>query len=172
MMKKLVIGVLTVATVLGGIGVINHGYAAEGNKSVSQSKKVIGMEKAKKIALKKVNGTIESIELDGRVYEVDVDKGHKEYDIDINAYTGEIVRFKEDQRDYDDDDDYVTSNEPIIKEEEAVAIAKREVNGEVKEINLDTDDGHYEYEIELRTGRDDVEVTIDAVTGAVLEIDN
>ncbi|MED4464463.1 PepSY domain-containing protein [Metabacillus fastidiosus] len=177
-MKKIMVGALAVTVVLGGVGLINHGYAQEKTEKVNtsvQSKQLISIEEAKAKALEKVAGEIESIELDDNVYEVDVNKGNKEYDIDIYAYTGEIVKFKQDNRDNDDDDDDIRadlSNQAIITVEKAVKIAQGEIKGEVIETNLDEDDGRYEYEIELRTNKGDVDVTIDAVTGKVLEIDN
>jgi uncharacterized membrane protein YkoI len=55
----------------------------------------ISYEEAKKIALNRFNGTIEEIELDeddGRlIYEVEIVSGNRDADMEIDAYTGEIL---------------------------------------------------------------------------------
>ena len=57
--------------------------------------------------------------------------------------------------DDDDDDDHevhasAATKGSLISEKEAIAIAKKNIPGEVVEIELDEDDGRYEYEIELK----------------------
>lgn len=66
------------------------------NQEKSHTKKaVISIEEAKQIALAEFPGKIEDIELDtedGRlIYEVEIEQGNKEADIEIDAYTGEII---------------------------------------------------------------------------------
>lgn len=56
---------------------------------------IISIEEAKRIALGAFSGEIDDIELDtedGRlIYEVEVERGDKEAEIEIDAYTGEII---------------------------------------------------------------------------------
>ena len=63
-------------------------------KSVNKQK-LISKEQAKKIALSKFNGKFEEIELDkddGRLkYEIEMKNGNQEAEIEIDAYTGEIL---------------------------------------------------------------------------------
>lgn len=63
-------------------------------KSVNKQK-LISKEQAKKIALSKFNGKFEEIELDkddGRLkYEIELKNGNQEAEIEIDAYTGEIL---------------------------------------------------------------------------------
>lgn len=64
----------------------------------------IGIEKAKQIALSKVpGGTVVKVKLDKddgiAVYEVEIIKGYYEYEIEIDARTGEILKI---EKDYDD----------------------------------------------------------------------
>jgi uncharacterized membrane protein YkoI len=54
----------------------------------------ITSEQAKKIALAKVNGTIVDFELDDDEYEVEIHAEGKEYEMIIDAYTGEITEFE------------------------------------------------------------------------------
>jgi uncharacterized membrane protein YkoI len=60
---------------------------------------------------------------------------------------------------------------PILKEA-AIEIALNEinVNGTIKEIELDDDDGRLYYEIELYTDTHEIDMEIDAYTGEVLSI--
>ena len=175
-MKKLVIGSLTAALVIsGGIGIA---LADDDNLNLSktQSEKLIGIEKAKEVALKEAKGTIESVELEknngNTFYDVDIDgEKSKEYEVRVDAYTAKVLNVREDNNDQDDDDerDNVASNTKLITEAKAIEIAQNQTKGTLSEIKLDSDDGRYEYEIELRTAKGKVEFTIDASTGEILE---
>ena len=54
------------------------------------------MMKLKKIALQKVDGVVEEIELEKEantaVYEVDIEKDNIDYDLHIDAYSGESTQ--------------------------------------------------------------------------------
>jgi uncharacterized membrane protein YkoI len=60
----------------------------------------------------------------------------------------------------------------LISEKEAIVIAKKNITGEVVEIELDEDDGRYEYEMELKTSNGEADITIDANSGKVVELEN
>ncbi|MGM7721446.1 PepSY domain-containing protein [Metabacillus sp. Hm71] len=175
-MKKIVTMTLAAAVVLGGSLAINHGYAQEDSQKASQAKELIGIEKAKEAALAKVKGTVESVELEKdfskTYYEVDIDQDQKDFDIDVDAYTAEILKVDENRDDDDDDDELqAAAATDIISEKEAIEIAKKHVTGEVVEISLDEDDGRYEYDLELKTKDGKAELTIDAVTEKVTELE-
>ncbi len=57
--------------------------------------KAQAMEKA----LTKAKGTVTKVKLDDGVYEIEIIDGQFEYEIDINASTGEIVKFEQDIED-------------------------------------------------------------------------
>lgn len=69
----------------------------ENNKTqqAEQKNTVISEQEARKIALKEFSGTIDDIELDeedGRlIYEIEIEKGEQEAEIEIDAHTGEII---------------------------------------------------------------------------------
>ncbi|WP_404451182.1 PepSY domain-containing protein [Virgibacillus necropolis] len=83
----------------------------------STKKAVIEANKAEKIALKEFDGKITSIELDeddGRLtYEIEIHNAKKEADIEIDAYTGEVmvVSIEQDDNDDDGEDDNDDKNE-------------------------------------------------------------
>ncbi|WP_282242454.1 PepSY domain-containing protein [Psychrobacillus sp. NEAU-3TGS] len=178
-MKKLFIGSLaTTLLVSGAIGL--HAYAQEDNGKLenkqlaSISKSPITEQEAIVIAQKQVDGEVTRIKLDsddGRYeYEVDLQNDDGEYDIKIDATTGKVL-----EQEWDAFDNKAvaktSANQTLITQKEAIAIAKKQVNGEVTEIELDKDDNRYEYEIELRTNKGEADITIDASTGKVLELD-
>lgn len=70
----------------------------QGNEKEPESdskKAVISTKEAGEIALKEFSGEIDEIELeeeDGRlIYEVEIERGEQEAEIEIDAYTGEII---------------------------------------------------------------------------------
>lgn len=168
-MKKLITLSLATVVVLGGAVAINHSYAQEKIEN-------IGIQKAKEVALNKVDGVVEGIELENRngqpVYEVEIDKGQKDFDLYIDATTGKVNNVQE----KDDDDDDINaaniSNSSFITEKEAIELAKTKINGELIEIDFDEDDGRYVYDLEFTTATGEAEITIDAKTKDVLEFEN
>lgn len=172
-MKKLITFSLAAVVVLGGAVAINHSYAQENDGN-------IGIDKAKEVALKKVDGVVESVELENQfgkpVYEVEIEKDQKDYDLYIDATTATINKVEEKVDDDDHDDDNInatnTSNKTLITEKEAIEIAKTKIDGELVEIEFDEDDGRYEYDMEFKTSSGEAEITIDAETKEVLEFEN
>ncbi|WP_082631322.1 PepSY domain-containing protein [Gracilibacillus massiliensis] len=77
-------------------------------QSNSDSKTLITKEEAKSIALSEYEGTITEFELDEddgqKYYEVEIRTPKAEVEIEINAYTGEIISISKDDLDDDDDD--------------------------------------------------------------------
>jgi len=184
MMKgKILIGFVCTAVVLGGSFAAVSAKNQDNRVDDQNKKEFITLEEAETIALKEVNGAVESIDLETKVgksyYEVEIEKDYMDYDIYIDAVTGEPYSIKQDDKDFDDDydDDSVVkadgknSADTVISETEAAAIAEKAVNGKVFEIEKEHDDGILKYQIELRTDRGEAEVDIDAHTGKIIEIE-
>ncbi len=137
---------------------------------------LLSLEEAKEKALAQFEGVVESIELErenGRmVYDIDIDNGSEDVDLDMDAVTGEVLRSKTDWDDDDDDDrDDVRPADNLLTKQEALDIATAEFNGKLEEIELDDDDGRVIYEIELKNGDREAEFDIDAVTGEILDME-
>lgn len=106
------------------------------------------------------------------VYDVEFYSNGKEYDYEIAASNGEILS-------YDYDVEYYTpsaSTGQTITVEKAKEIALSNAGLSASQVTftkakLDWDDGRQEYEVEFRQGRTEYEYTIDAITGAILEVD-
>ncbi|RJG21716.1 PepSY domain-containing protein [Paenibacillus thiaminolyticus] len=64
-------------------------------------------------------------------------------------------------------------SEQLITSKQAEEIALREVNGDIRSVELKKENGRMVFEVEIRTadGRDDNEVTLDAVSGKVLQVE-
>ncbi|WP_212919368.1 PepSY domain-containing protein [Ornithinibacillus bavariensis] len=169
--KKLLIGALTFGLIATGVTVATAG--TDKVKEDMAENALISIKDAEKIALKKVNGKIKSIELDDEngnpFYEIEVEQKDKEYEIYIDAYTGDIVHMNED---IEDDSEDVEMNQAIasnlISELQAIDIAESVMDGTVTEMELDKSNGQYVYEMELKTDNGQVEIEIDAITGEIL----
>ncbi|MDG0872297.1 PepSY domain-containing protein [Paenibacillus thiaminolyticus] len=61
----------------------------------------------------------------------------------------------------------------LLTSKQAEEIALREVNGDIRSVELKKETGRMVFEVEIRTadGRDDNEVTLDAVSGKVLQVE-
>ena len=68
------------------------------NQKTTTSNQLISMDKAISIAQQKFSGTVAEVELDYEygmaVYEIELYNGYNECDIDINAETGDILKFE------------------------------------------------------------------------------
>lgn len=112
--------------------------------------------------------TIDQIDFDSNdgEYEYDISgwDQENEYDIDINATTGDI-RDQETERDDDQDDTLDLDN--IITPQEAMEIAVQDSGSDyVDEWSLEEEDGLTVYEIEIENGDD---ITLDATNGDILD---
>lgn len=76
---------------------------AVSNSTTTTSNQLISRDKAIAIAKQRVSGTVTKVELDYdngiAIYEIEIRNGYREYNIEINARTGSILKF---ESDYDD----------------------------------------------------------------------
>lgn len=187
MNKKIIItGILAAGVLLGGTSLV--GATMNDSKSPSvkpevkqtesvvkaKDKRILSVEEVKEIALKEQDGQIDDIELetdDGYTYyEVEINNSDADYDIYIDAHTGNVLEVEVDSHDdFDEENDKTKEKSTFISLEEAKQIAVSVFGGKVVELELDEDDGHYEYEVEVQTKHGEAEIVIDAVTGEILE---
>ena len=177
MKKWMMIPALAGVLVIGGVAVAGNA----GHSFAATPKGLLTMEEAEAIAVKSVGGTVTGIELDrelvGDIYEVEVKTNGFEYDLDIDAKTGKVLRTdkendNDDDFDNDDSDDkMIVQNGKFITEKAAVNIAMKQAKGTVTEVKLDEDDGRVVYEIEIRDGKYDYDFDIDAISGEVLKFE-
>lgn len=156
----------------------------------SASEKMLSFEEISSKALDLANGRITDIELDKDDrrphYEVDVDFDGYEYDFEFDAYTGEILKQKREKDRNDDGEQFseIASSSPVaasdstgktkglIGSDKAIEAALTVVNGTVEGFELETDDGLAYYEIEIKDGRSEHEVDVNAKDGSILKVDS
>jgi len=167
MKKWLAIPALAGVVVLGGVAMT---VGAE-KSDIGAVEEFLTIEEAKAKAVEAVGGKVTEIEFEreksGEKYEIEVKSDGVEYDLDIDAKTGEVLRTKQD--DYDDRSHL--SNEELLTVEEAIAIVMKQAKGTVTEVELDDGDGGLHYEIEVEDGTFEYDFEIDAVTGEVLKFE-
>ncbi|HCW72835.1 MAG TPA: hypothetical protein DHM90_02515, partial [Clostridiaceae bacterium] len=133
------------------------GYMASGN---TRGEGMLTEEEARAIALERVPGEIIRMEIDDDdEYEVKILLDGVRYELEIDAFTGEVREADQD----DDDFTAETGTNPGISLEEARRIALEKVSGTI--IEEERDDDSYDFEIVL-DGRK-YEIEINAATGAV-----
>lgn len=149
-----------------------HSEEVVKTKEDKKSNRFISYEEAKEIALAERDGYVDDIELErdhgSTYYEVEIENGDVDYDVYIDASTGEILAVDGD-RDYFEYENKNKALENVMSADQAKQIALDTFGGKVVELDFDEDDGRFEYEIELRTKHGEAEMTIDAITGDILE---
>lgn len=134
----------------------------------------VSKKKVKKLALKqvkkaKVTKLFLDVSDDGDdEYEVDMKKGQKKYTLDYDAFSGKLVSYK-----WKLIVKKNSSSNKFIGTSKAKAIAKKKVpaGAVFEKVKLDKEHGRYVYEIEMRKGQMEYEMTIDATTGKILEFE-
>lgn len=185
MMKKwIVIPVLAGAVVIGGVAMVGSA-----DKNTNQSTGVLGVkavgnddtarltiEEVEAKAVETVGGIVTEIDYDRSddVYEVEVESDSVSYELDIDAVSGEVVKQEmEDKKLSIKSDEKVSgkNNKNYISAKEAIAIAVEHSPGTVKSVELDNDDNHAHFEIEIKDGKFEYEFEIDAITGKILDFE-
>ncbi|MHA6260463.1 PepSY domain-containing protein [Sporosarcina sp. CAU 1771] len=176
MKKWMMIPALAGVVALGGVALVANADKADNWLTESY----VSVQDVEKKAVEAVGGIVTDIELDsedeGFIYEVDVQVDEIEYELDIDAVSGEVLRTKQD----DDDDKIISttkreavsnSNKDHLTIDQVIAIAKKKVQGVVTDVELDTEDGRLQYEIDIQDGNVEYEFEIDAYTGEILEFE-
>ena len=180
-MKKKILSIALLGIMVLGVSVaVNAKSRNKYNRNIT-SNSYIGVNRAMNIALKKVPGAsnshVKKIHLDrenGRmVYEGEIYYNGQEYEFDIDAVTGDIVKWKVDG--VSNNSGYVNNNvnnSQTITMEKAKSIALAQVPGASQshfgKIDLDYDHGRAVYEIEIFYNNSKYEFDIDASTGEII----
>ncbi|WP_068503662.1 PepSY domain-containing protein [Paenibacillus kribbensis] len=174
MKKNYTLGIMA-ATVL--LGVTVTGVSANAVWAAKPTD-LIGATTAANIAKKAVgnHAQVKDVELErenGRTYyEVELQQGNKDWDIDVDAYTGKTIRSHSELN--DDSNDNSSFNKPnhvTITEKQAGQIALKNVPGTLLSTKLDKEDGRFIYDVKVLTDEGTVEFEIHATSGAVVDMD-
>ncbi len=135
---------------------------------------LIGLEKAKELVLSQLglteaDFTNKDYELDDGVYELEFTAGDTEYEYDVDAFTGKILKADTEAREDRDEADRHPGT-PALSLEEAKALAFRHLGiTEDVVIRKEYDLENGIYELEFRVGSTKYEFEIDAETGKILK---
>ena len=180
-MKKKILSIALLGIMVLGVSVTANAKSRNKYNRNIASNSYIGVNRAMNIALKKVPGAnsshVKEIHLDrenGRmVYEGEIYYNVQEYEFDIDAVTGDIVKWKVDG--VSNNSGYVNNNvnnSQTITMEKAKSIALAQVPGANQshfgKIDLDYDYGRAVYEIEIFYNNSKYEFYIDASTGEII----
>ena len=180
-MKKKILSIALLSIMVLGVSVAANAKSKNKYNRNIASNSYIGVNRAMNIALKKVPGAnsshMKKIHLDrenGRmVYEGEIYYNGQEYEFDIDAVTGDIVKWKVEG--VSNNSPYANSNannSQNITIEKAKSIALAQVRGANQshfgKIELDHDHGRAVYEIEIFYNNSKYEFDIDASTGDIV----
>ncbi len=194
---KIFTAVMAGAVLIGGISVGAEALKNEDTKETlkqvqvtepSEEKAGITLAEASDIVLEKVeNGVIHEAEKDrenGRLlYEIEVKNDEYEFEFKVDAENGEIIKEEKEERrggkaaaaGENGNTENAVKDEAVISIGEAKGIAKKEVPGELEDIELERENGKLLYEVEIKNHQngddDDVTVYVDAITGKVLFVE-
>ncbi|MGE7761717.1 PepSY domain-containing protein [Peribacillus sp. NPDC097895] len=168
--RKKVIMTVSIATVLlfGG---------AAGTAVYAVNKGALSEDEAVKMISEKLGGEVTQFEKDWdqpMTYEMTVKTKEGYQDVDVDAEKGEILS----QEMEDDDEEEMSTQQAVetakISSDQAEKIALKKVDGQITDVELDSENGILVYEFEINQGKKEYDVVVDATTGEVLktELDN
>ena len=171
-LKKLLIGTFIVSGLLG----TSACSTTDNNPETAQT---ISERKATEIALATLKGgVITNSHVDenegANKYEVNILKGDKIYEVDVDSLTGKILEINQsDQGKMNIDAESKLLNvSPKISSEYARQIALDQVRGTITELDLDYFNNRLVYDIEISSAyHREVKVIVDAMNGKVLKVE-
>ncbi len=172
---------------------LNNGIRIDGDISVDENGapildvEVIDADAALTAAIEKAGLTVTKealsyydikLDKDNGIYEYDIEfiYDNIEYEADVNAATGEVIKVKSETNDKDDDDNLVIDENACIGKEAAeekalahVGLTREQVSN--IRVKLDSDDGKAEYDVEFFVDGVEYEFEIDALDGTVISFE-
>lgn len=170
-----------VATVVLGLGI--------SQSNAAQVEPTLSTDEIRNLVADQYPGKVTELELEKdsnkAIYEVEITGKSKKYDLKLDGASGEVVHLSEkalsdqtDEKSDDDDENDKESNKATEKPAKKAAfdmakaekIALKEFDGTVTSTDLDEDDGHLIYEVEVHNGKKEAEIEIDAYTEEVIAV--
>ncbi|MBA8759374.1 hypothetical protein GWK87_03400 [Staphylococcus schleiferi subsp. coagulans] len=153
----------------------NQSNASSQNMTTQNVNKVKTQpEDAIKTAQKSFDGDVKKIEYKNDhgewVYEIGLFKGNKEAEIKVSDKDNKVIH-KEQETEHEMDNEKAIQYQDAISFKEAVQKAQKKYDGDLKQWQLNQDDGQFVYEIELSSKQGEQEITLDAKSGDVLKQD-
>lgn len=169
---------MTLGIAIAGTAAIAAGQTTSSNAQMSEAmaatQSKIGLSQAIAISQKAVKGDVISAEFDQHKhsatgkYEVKTIANNIEYEIDIDANTGKVLKSKKQKLDKEDVAEYRTMKQAKTTLTQAMQKAAQNIGGKVIEAEFDIDNGQAVYELKATKGNQLYKVVIDSMTGKVI----
>ncbi|WP_458353942.1 PepSY domain-containing protein [Peribacillus frigoritolerans] len=145
---------------------------AAGTAVYAVNKGNLSEDEAVKMISEKLGGEVTQFEKDWdqpMTYEMTVKTKEGYQDVNVDAEKGEIL-----SREMEDGDDEDMSTQQAVEtakvsRDQAEKIALKAVDGQVTDMELDSESGTLVYELEIKKGLKEYDVVVDATTGKVLK---
>lgn len=142
------------------------------NEKTNNVQTTITKQQAVAIASQVAKGKFSELEtknIDGiLIYSIEFNDGKTEYDIDVDAQTGNIIKFEKEDDLGRRELDLISPN---VNENQAKEIALNAVPGKATEIESSKLNNNYVYEVEVQKGDYEYDVIIDMMSGNILRIE-
>lgn len=171
---------LTLALSTGVISTAAHADTASEIRAAQAAK--INLKQAIDIASKQASGILVDAEFDdddsdsqsgGGVYELEFSDGKTEYEIKVDAITGQVVDLDTDSLDSGDINDYNVQRRAKISMMSVINAIEKQTGSKVLEIEFKNDRDYNDhptyYEVEMLKGNQITEIKINADTGREFE---
>lgn len=136
----------------------------------ASAKEIKNVSAAKKLAKEKVaSSTVTDVDVDhkggSRVYEVDLSKGNREYELTYKASNGKLLKYEWELIKKPND-----GNNQELTKKEIRSLAKKRINhASIQSIHFDYDDGIPEYKVKLKKNHKRYTLVYHGSTGKLLE---
>lgn len=141
--------------------------------AATQSK--VSLEQAVAIAQKSFKGSLASVGFDkyahlrGGKYEVQIIGNNTQYEVDIDADSGKVLKSKQERLDKKDMAEYDALKQATLTLQQAIKKAAQSIgSNSVIDAEFDSDNGQAIYEIKVIKGKQIHKVIIDSMSGKVL----
>lgn len=136
----------------------------------------VSLKQAINIAKKQAKGTLMSVELDedsdtknNVAYEMKFSDGATEYEVKVDAITGQVVKVEKERLDKEDINEYNNQNRAKISAMAVIDAIEKQAKAQVLEIEFDNDGDYADhpsyYEVDMLRDNQIIELKIDASTG-------
>lgn len=177
--KRLSLAAAALGLAIGGTGLtlISYAHASTGAQNTQQEKSTASLNISQSDAINKFNErygskSLKEIELKHKnnkyIYEIEGFDSAKEYEVKIDATTGKILKAKSEKFDENGKEDALDLNE-LINRDDATQIAQSKVPGQAVKWSLEMDDKQPVWEVELKDGKKEAQIKIDAKTQKILK---
>lgn len=136
----------------------------------------VSLKQAINIAKKQAKGTLMSVELDedsdtknNVAYEMKFSDGATEYEVKVDAITGQVIKVEKERLDKEDINEYNNQNRAKISAMAVIDAIEKQAKAQVLEIEFDNDGDYADhpsyYEVDMLRDNQIIELKIDASTG-------